>query len=441
MFENDKPNVNPEPGIVFRFKKDFGAGLSVFFIALPLCLGIALACGAPLSSGLISGILGGLVVGLLSGSATSVSGPAAGMVAVVLATTNELGSFNLFCQALVVAGFIQALFGFLRVGFLSSFIPRNIIQGLLVAIGLILILKQIPHVLGLNEDFLGDFGFIQSNGRNTFSEIAKALSHIHLTSFLLFLLSIITFWLLEKYGDRFIKGIHSSLLIVLLGVILQLTLQFFLPNYSFAPHLLVNIPVFNPDDFKISWPGFNEIFNLKFWKAGLSIALVASLETLLNIKATDKLDGLKRITPPNQELFAQGAGNFFSGLLGGIPITSVVVRSSVNIQSGSISKASTIFHGFLLLGSILFLYPILNLIPICSLATLLIINGYKLAKAEIFVRMFKRGYRKNIPFLVTVLSIIFTDLLTGILFGWIVNGIVGRIEKSSFFSKKDRLAV
>lgn len=399
------------------FKNDFPASLTVFFVALPLCLGVALASGAPLASGLISGIIGGVVVGFLSASQSSVSGPAAGMVAVVLSAIESVGTFQAFTLSLFLAGGLQILMGISRIGFIGSYIPKNIIQGLLAAIGIILILKQIPHALGFDRGNEGDFAFFQNDGENTFSEIWRATSFFSPAAIFISVSSIVflSFWNKGRFRQN--NFLPPSLVVVLFGIGINELLLIYFPEASISREHLVNIPSFqNPGDI-FTFPDFTKILNPTIWAAAFTIAIVATLETLINIEATDNLDPQKRSTPPNKELFAQGVGNAVSGLLGGIPITSVVVRSSVNINSGAKTKASTIFHGFWLLIGLLFLPTVLNQIPYASLAAILIFAGYKLTKIKMFVRMYERGWSQFIPFVVTVVSIVLTDLLTGILIG------------------------
>jgi carbonic anhydrase len=403
--------------IFSHLKSDFPASLAVFFVALPLCLGVALASGAPLASGLLAGIIGGIVVGLFSSSQSSVSGPAAGMVTVVLMAIENVGSFSAFTLALVLAGGFQIVMGITRIGFIASYIPKNVIQGLLAAIGTILILKQVPHALGFDKGTEGDFAFFQEDGENTFSEIWRAFSYFSPAAIFISGLSILflTIWSRSRLAN--LSFLPPSLLVVLFGILVNGLLMEHFPQWAISHEHLVKIPSFRDPADIFNFPDFSQVLNHKVWMAGLTIAIVATLETLINIEATDNLDPQKGATPPNKELVAQGIGNAISGLIGGIPITSVVVRSSVNINSGGKTKASTVLHGFWLLGGLLVLPTFLNKIPYSSLAAILIFAGYKLTKIKVFVRMYERGWSQFIPFVVTVGSIVLTDLLTGILIG------------------------
>jgi carbonic anhydrase len=404
-----------------KLKHDLPASLVVFLVALPLCLGIALASGAPLLSGIISGIIGGVIVGMLSNSHTSVSGPAAGLAAVVLASINELGSFQIFLVAVVIAGAFQILAGIAKGGILANFIPSNIIKGLLAAIGIILILKQIPHAVGLDVDNEGDFSFFQRDGENTFTELLKLGSFFTLGAFLISVLSLVVLVYWDKTPMKKISFFPASLFVVILGVTLNETFKHVAPFLYISPSHLVNIPEFTGVSSLVTFPDFTSLSNPNVWKVAFTIAVIASIETLLNLEAVDNIDPLKRNSSPNRELMAQGAGNILSGLLGGIPLTSVIVRSSVNINSGAKTKLSAIFHGLLLFISVIALGSVLNLIPLASLASILIITGYKLAKLELFQDMYKKGMDQFIPFLVTIVAIVFTDLLVGIVIGGVVS--------------------
>ena len=416
-----------------NIKSDLPASIVVFFVALPLCLGIALASGAPLFSGLIAGIVGGIVVGSLSGSQIGVSGPAAGLAAIVLTAIGALGGFENFLLAVVLGGVIQLVFGILRAGIIGYYFPSSVIKGMLTGIGIIIILKQIPHFFGYDANPEGDFAFMQVDGENTFSEMFLALNSISLGSTIVAVagLAILILWekVLAKRFNIF-KLIQGPLVAVLVGIL------FFSfaggTNFAIASENLVSVPV--PEDAtsflaQFTFPNFSEITNPQIWITAFTIALVASLETLLCVEATDKLDPEKRVTPTNRELLAQGTGNILSGLIGGLPITQVIVRSSANVQSGGKSKASAIIHGLFLLSSIILIPTFLNRIPLSVLAAILLIVGYKLAKPALFKSMYKQGWKQFVPFTVTVLGIIFTDLLIGIGLGLAV-GIVVILIKS-----------
>ncbi|WP_298365590.1 SulP family inorganic anion transporter [uncultured Lutibacter sp.] len=415
-------------------KSDLPASIVVFFVALPLCLGIALASGAPLFSGLISGIVGGVVVGSLSGSKIGVSGPAAGLAAIVLTAIGTLGSYENFLVAVVLGGIIQLIFGFLKAGIIGYYFPSSVIKGMLTGIGIIIILKQIPHFFGYNSDPEGDFAFIQIDGENTFSEIFMALNNISLGSTTIgFIgLGILLFWsnVLSNKGKIF-QLIQGPLVAVVAGII------YFLitgsnSKFGISPSHLVSVPVPESlDSFlgQFSFPNFSQITNPEVWIVAFTIALVASLETLLCVEATDKLDPHKNVTPTNRELLAQGTGNIVSGLIGGLPITQVIVRSSANIQSGGRTKMSAIIHGLLLLTAVILIPRLINKIPLSVLAAILFIVGYKLAKPALFKKMYKLGWKQSVPFFVTVIGIVFTDLLVGIGLGLLV-GIVVILLKS-----------
>ena len=420
---------------MFRYiKNDLPASIVVFFVALPLCLGIALASGAPLFSGLIAGIVGGIVVGGLSGSKIGVSGPAAGLAAIVLTAIGTLGGYENFLVAVVLGGIIQLLFGVLKAGIIGYYFPSSVIKGMLTGIGLIIILKQIPHFFGYNAVPEGDFSFLQMDGENTFSEIFKSFNNISLGSTVIGLigLGILLLWsnVLSKKG-RFFQLIQGPLVAVVAGIVYYYVTD---SNTAFginASHL-VSVPV--PESFEMflgqfSFPNFGAITNPEVWVVAFTIALVASLETLLCVEATDKLDPHKNVTPTNRELLAQGTGNIISGLIGGLPVTQVIVRSSANIQSGGRTKLSAIVHGFLLLISVILIPTLLNKIPLSVLAAILLIVGYKLAKPGLFIKMYHLGWKQSIPFTVTVLGIVFTDLLIGIGLGLAV-GIVVILIKS-----------
>ena len=420
---------------MFKYlKNDVPASIVVFFVALPLCLGIALASGAPLFSGLIAGIIGGIIVGTLSGSKIGVSGPAAGLAAIVLSAIASLGSYENFLVAVVIGGVIQLVFGILKAGIIGYYFPSSVIKGMLTGIGIIIILKQIPHFFGYDADPQADWAFNQMDGENTFSEIFKMLDFITPGSALIGIigLAILLLWekVLSKKG-RIFQLIQGPLVAVVVGIIFYVLTKSD-DTLSIAQSHLVNVPV--PDDInsfigQFSFPNFGAIMNHEIWIVGFTIALVASLETLLCVEATDKMDPNKNVTPTNRELLAQGTGNILSGLIGGLPITQVIVRSSANIQSGGRTKLSAIIHGFLLLISVILIPRLLNMIPLSVLAAILLVVGYKLAKPVLFKKMYDMGWKQWVPFNVTVLGIVFIDLLYGIGLGLLV-GIVVILIKS-----------
>ncbi|MCA9063068.1 MAG: bifunctional SulP family inorganic anion transporter/carbonic anhydrase, partial [Planctomycetaceae bacterium] len=402
--------------------KDFIGGIVVFLVALPLCLGIAVASGAPqelpLVSGLIAGIIGGLVVGAISGSHTSVSGPAAGMTAVVIAQIAKMGSFDVFLLAVLIAGVLQILAGLFRGGAISAFIPLSVIKGLLASIGIILILKQIPHLLGHDLDPEGEFSFHQPDNENTFSEIGRLFAgEVHNGAIVVGLISIGLLVLWERWPLLQKSVIPGPLVVVLLGVSLNAVFLTMAPQLAIQRTHLVELPVVESmTDLLgfLTFPDFSAWNQSAVWMGAITIAAVASIETLLNLEAVDRLDRFRRDSPPNRELVAQGCGNLLAGLVGGLPITSVVVRGSVNTASGSQTKAATIIHGAMLLLAIVVLPMQMNRIPLASLAAILIVTGLKLASPGIFYRMWSAGRYQFLPFITTVVAIVFTDLLIGV---------------------------
>ncbi len=406
-----------------EFKSDLPASIVVFFVAVPLCLGIALASGAPLFSGIIAGIVGGIVVGIASGSSLGVSGPAAGLAVIVLTAIGTLGSWPAFLLAVVIAGIIQLILGFVKAGFIAYFFPSSVIKGMLTGIGLLIILKQIPHALGWDKDVEGDDAFFQADGQNTFSEIAKALDFITPGAVLIagISLAILILWdsvLTKKH--KIFQLIQGPIVVVILGIVMNYLFKAGTLDFSLAEDQVVRLPVAkNLTEFfnQFTFPDFSAITNFEVWKIAIVLAIVASLETLLSVEATDKMDPNKRITPTNRELKAQGLGNIFSGLIGGLPVTQVIVRSSANISFGGKTKLSAILHGIFLLISAITIAGVLNMIPLASLAAILLMVGYKLAKPMLFKQMYKLGWEQFIPFLATVIGILATDLLKGITIG------------------------
>lgn len=403
-----------------HLSKDAPAGLVVFLVAIPLCLGIALASGAPLFSGVIAGMVGGIIVTAVSKSDLGVSGPAAGLTVIVLSAINELGSFEIFLLAVMIGGLLQIILGILRAGIIGYYFPSSVIKGMLSAIGIIIFLKQIPHAFGYDKDYEGDLDFLQSDGQNTFSELLNMVDFITPGAILITAISLTILIIWEQKFIKKVKAlniIQGPFIVVLIGILMCKLLT---GTFAISGEHMVSIPVAeNITGFlsQFTFPDFSGITNPKIWVLGFTIAVVASLETLLCVEATDKLDPLKRVTPMNRELTAQGIGNMVSGLIGGLPVTQVIVRSSANIQSGGQTKAASFIHGILILVSALFIPNILNLIPLASLAAILLLVGYKLAKPSIFKRIIKEGREQFIPFLVTVIAIIFTNLLVGISIG------------------------
>jgi MFS superfamily sulfate permease-like transporter/carbonic anhydrase len=405
--------------------KDLIAGLVVFLVALPLCLGVALASNAPPIAGLIAGIVGGILVGALSGSHTSVSGPAAGLTAVVAAQIAALGSFEAFLVAVVLAGVLQVIMGVCRAGFISAFFPLSVIKGLLAAIGVILILKQIPHLLGHDADPMGDKSFQQKDGENTFTELAVAFFEVHPGAVLVGVASIalIVFWDKVKLLKQ--SPVPAPLVVVVLGVLLNQLFHAIGGSLVIEPSHLVAVPVTaGPGDFisnALIFPDWSVLSNPVVYSSAVTIAVVASLETLLNIEAVDKIDPKQRATPPNRELLAQGVGNVAAGLIGGLPMTSVIVRSSVNINAKAETKVSAIWHGVLLIGCVMLMPALLNQIPLAALAAILLMTGLKLASPKLIRQMWSEGQKQFLPFIITIVAIVLTDLLIGVLIGLAVS--------------------
>lgn len=483
-----------------NLKSDFASGLVVFLVALPLCLGIALASGAPLFSGIISGIVGGIVVGYLSQSHISVSGPAAGLTAILLTAITDLGAFNVFLLAVLIAGIIQLALGFLRAGSISNYFPTNVIEGMLAGIGVIIILKQIPHAFGYDADYEGDETFTQADGQNTFSELFNIIDFIHPGAVIITIISLIILIMWPKVDVlKRIKLVPPALVAVIVSILLN---EFFIitgNSLAISQSHLVSLPVPTTlEEFKsiIILPDFTAITNSKVWVVAFTIAVVASIETLLCIEAADRMDALKRHTDTNIELKAQGIGNVVSSLLGGLPMTSVVVRTSANNDAGAKSKMSSIIHGVLLLISVLAIPVILNKIPLATLAAVLLMVGYKLAVPNIkhfadympkevnlllislvlviigytnsvsaiaisalavitvFILLycfykssisieFKKNVTRNqyiyFPFFATTLAVVFTDLLKGVALGMIISIIFvlrGNMQRAYNFRKE-----
>jgi MFS superfamily sulfate permease-like transporter len=403
----NKMNLNkPTQGLSFNFlKEDLPAGLVVFLVALPLCLGIALASGAPLFSGIIAGIVGGIVVAFASGSALSVSGPAAGLTVIVLNGITTLGAYDQFLVAVVIAGILQIVLGYLKAGVIGYYFPSSVIKGMLAAIGIILILKQAPIAIGYSA--------------------ADAISY-HIGSILIASISIaiILFWelpILKKYS--FFKFVPGALIAVIAGVTLNALFKQYQPDWALSANALVKLPVAkNSAEFigQFTLPNLKALGNYQVYVIAITIAIIASLESLLSTEAGDKLDPYKRVTPTNRELKAQGLGNLISGMIGGLPLTAVIVRTSANVNSGAKTKLSAIFHGLLLLVSVVAFATLLNQIPLACLAAVLLVVGYKLAKVSLFKEMYQLGWEQFVPFIVTVVAIQFSDLLKGIALGMVV---------------------
>ncbi len=418
-----------------ELKNDLPASIVVFFVAVPLCLGIALASGAPLFAGIIAGIVGGIVVAIASGSSLDVSGPAAGLAVIVLTSITTLGSLPAFLLAVVLAGVIQLIMGFAKAGFIAYFFPSSVIKGMLTGIGLLIILKQIPHALGYDKDAEGDLSYFQTDGGTTLSSLTKAFDVLTTGAILIAVLSITILILWDKVltkKHKLFQLIQGPIVVVILGIVMNYLFQSGILHFSLAADQVVRLPVAHSLTAffgQFTFPDFSAITNAEVWKIAVVLAIVASLETLLSIEATDKLDPFKRITPTNRELKAQGLGNIVSGLIGGLPITQVIVRSSANISFGGKTKMSAILHGVFLLISAITIAELLNMIPLASLAAILLMVGYKLAQPALFKQMYKLGWEQFVPFAATVIGILATDLLKGITIG-IIFGIFYTLRHS-----------
>ncbi len=408
-----------------HFADDLRAGIVVFLVALPLCLGIALASGAPLFSGLIAGISGGIVVTLVSKSRHGVSGPAAGLAVMVAAGIETLG-FEVYLLSVIVCGVVQLIAAFLKAGVIAHYFPSSVIKGMLAGIGIILILKQIPHALGYDQSWEGELEFFQRDGRNTFTEIGYALDSLSPGAIIVTALSltILLAWqqpLLKN--SRVGRALPAPLLVVLLGIVLNQVFSAFVPKLAIAEAHLVTVPTSaSLGEFfsNFTKPDFSQITNPEVYLIGITLALIASIETLLSVEATDNLDPEKRVTPTNLELKAQGLGNIVSGLLGGIPVTQVIVRSTANIESGGKTRRASFIHGVLLLVCVATIPGLLNRIPLACLAAILLVIGYRLARVSLFKQMWTEGLWQFLPFIVTIVGLVFTDLLKGIMLGMLV---------------------
>ena len=427
-----------------NLKSDFASGLVVFLVALPLCLGIAMASGAPLMSGIISGVIGGIVVGFLSRSHISVSGPAAGLTAIILTAITDFGAFDIFLTAVFLAGLIQLALGFIKAGSISNYFPTNVIEGMLAGIGIIIILKQIPHAFGYDADFVGDQSFIQSDGSNSFTSLFEVVNHIQLGSVVITVVSLVILIAWDKVPFlKKLKLIPGALIAVISGIVLNEIFILSGSSLAISNAHLVTLPVPTSfDELKsiVITPNFSGFLNPKVWIVGLTIAIVASIETLLCIEAADRMDVHKRYTDTNVELKAQGLGNILSSLIGGLPMTSVVVRSSANNSAGAKSKMSAIIHGVLLLISVLAIPVILNKIPLATLATILILVGYKLAKPATFIHFWEKGKYQFIPFIATLVAVVTTDLLKGVLLGIVISIVFilkGNLKRAYSFKKEE----
>ena len=422
-----RASINPSSGNVFAF--DGPAGTVVFLVALPLCLGIALASGAPLFAGIIAGIIGGVVTGALSGSNTSVSGPAAGLAVIVAGAIGSLGSYETFLTAVLLAGLLQLAMGVARLGAVGDYFPNAVIKGMLAGIGVVITLKQIPHALGYDKAFYGDIKFFANGDGNTLSQLLSSLAQVHHGALLIAAASLAILLLWDRIPAEAplvrklrLKLLPAPLLVVLAGIGLNALLALLAPSLQVVDREhLVSLPIASSvSDFlgQFRHPNFGAFGNPEVWTVAVTLAIVASLETLLSVEAADRIDPYRRITPTNRELMAQGVGNMLSALLGGLPITSVIVRSSANVYAGSHTWMSAFIHGWLLLAATMFFPRWLNLIPLASLAAILIVIGFKLTKPALYRDMYRAGWDQFVPFMVTVVAVAFSDLLTGVLIGF-----------------------
>lgn len=421
--------------IVKNLPYDLPASLVVFFVAVPLCLGISLASGAPLLGGLIAGAIGGIVAGALSGSPLSVSGPAAGLTSIVLASIQDLGTYQAFMAAVVLAGAFQLILGFIRAGVIGHFFPSSVIKGMLAGIGTILILKQIPHAFGNDTDYEGDESFLQPDNQNTITEIYLSITNFSSGAVLIAVCSmaILLYWNSETIKrTKWLNYIPGPLVAVFCGVILNIVLNKFFPAIALSSEHMVDLPSQSEITSTFSFPDWSVLSSKKVYVIAFTIGLVASLETLLSIEAADKMDPFKRLTPLNRELKAQGTTNILSGLLGGLPVTSVIVRTSTNITSGARTKASAIMHGTLIIISVVAFPFVLEYIPLASLAAILLMVGFKLTTPTLWKELYNKGMDQFLPFAITAIVIVFSNLLIGIFVGIAVS--IFFVLKSNFHS-------
>ncbi len=423
-------------------RDDIQAGLVVFLVALPLCLGIAVASGATPFAGIISGVIGGVVVGLISGSHVSVSGPAAGLIAIILTAISQLGYEN-FLMALVIAGGFQLLMGAIKAGTISSYFPNSVIEGMLAAIGIIIIKKEIPHAVGYDQMHEGDFFNLELGAENFFTEWAHSINYAHAGVITITLVSLAILIAFQKIPFlKKIKAIPGALIAVLGGILLNELFIGMGSNWYITGNHLVQLPQANSiSEFigQFQLPNWTAVSNQAVWVTGLTIAVVASIESLLCLEAGDRMDPMKRYSSANRELFAQGTGNLFSGLIGGLPMTSVIVRTTANVNAGAKTKLSTIVHGLLLCLAVVLIPGLLNKIPMASLAAILLMIGFKLANPSVFKHMWSLGKHQFIPFMVTVLAVVLTDLLKGVGVGVVVSVFFilrGNMKLAYYFRKE-----
>lgn len=429
--------------ITRHIQSDLLSGILVFLVALPLCLGIALASGAPLFSGIISGVIGGIVVGGLSHSHVSVSGPAAGLTAIILTAIQTLGSFDLFLSAVVLAGLLQLILGLLKAGNISNFFPSNVIEGMLSGIGIIIILKQLPHAVGYDADVTTNFAFLENSSINSLAALKTAFASIEPGAIMIAAAAFIILLAFQNLSSlRSIRVLPGGLVAVVAGILLNEVFIHTGSAWALQKEHLVNLPIassWNSLLDQIQYPGFRGWLLPEVWLLAFTITAVASIETLLSVEASVKMDPYKRFASSNAELRAQGIGNILSGLLGGLPMTSVIVRSTANIDAGARTKLSAIFHGIFLLVAVLFIPALLNKIPLATLAVILILIGYKLASPKVFRHMWRSGYAQFIPFAVTIIAVVGTNLLKGVGIGFAVSILFilrGNMKLAYYFHKE-----
>ncbi|MBI2796431.1 MAG: SulP family inorganic anion transporter [Gemmatimonadetes bacterium] len=399
------------------WRQDIPASIVVALVALPLCLGVALASGAPASAGIIAGIVGGLVVGVLSGSELMVSGPAAGLTAIVLAAITQLGGLPAFLAAVVIAGAMQVVLGALRAGVIAYYIPTPVVKGMLAAIGVILVLKQLPHAVGYDADWVGDESFRQADRETTFSAMARALEAVEPLAIVVSVVGLVVLASWNRLPWQQLRQFPAPLVVAVLGVAANALAAVASPAWVLQSRHLVALPVEGGWSALLTWPDWSAFARADVWTVAITLALVASIETLLSLEATDRMDPLKRRSPASRELVAQGAGNLLSGLIGGLPITGVIVRSAANVTAGARTRRSAIMHGAWLLGAVALVPGLLNRIPLAALAAILLHTGLKLAAPGVARNLWRQGTYQFAPFAVTLLAILFTDLLRGVVIG------------------------
>ena len=399
------------------WRQDVPASIVVALVALPLCLGIALASGAPASAGIVSGIVGGLVVGALSGSQLMVSGPAAGLTAIVVAAIGQLGGLPPFLSAVVIAGFLQLGLGAIRAGVIAYYVPTPVVKGMLAAIGVILILKQVPHAVGYDANWVGDETFLQADHETTFSAIGRALQSVEPLAIVVSVVGLVLLFGWDRLPWARVRQVPSQLVVAVLGLVANLVASTVWPAWVLQPKHLVALPGGGGLATLVTWPDWSAMLRVDVWTVAVTLALVASIETLLSLEATDRLDPLKRRSPASRELVAQGAGNVISGLVGGLPVTGVIVRSAANVTAGGRTRRSAILHGVWLLLAVALIPGLLNRIPLAALAAILLHTGTKLARPQIARELWRAGPYQFAPFAITLTAILLTDLLRGITIG------------------------